>query len=900
MTGKLATIGVRDALARWGSAAPPRVEDYFPRPEIEARLAPLSRRLTVLRAPCGFGKTSLLSAVCLRERENGTGIVWISCDANLTAETLIDRLIRDFGGNPSGRPFTSLHASVDVGEKKFAPDVGQVFGVIEKSVAPWLIVFDDVERLGDADTAKVVDAICRYGPPNLHAALAMRTNSANLDLATPILTGQGEILDVEDLRFSDPEIAQFIAHPLSREELISLSRNTEGWPVALRLIRNERRKDEDMVARHLLARLTRGLSDSEREYLLDLATFDTIELPRLEASFPGEHARCWPPLWSALRGLIRPVDSSEGTLRLHPLVRKLLRERRQAENLDRFRRVNRRFAKTVLRGGDFGTALLHAAQANDHALCARVLEKSGGLEQLFKEGLRPFVSASRYLTQDLADQHPQLVPTRCLALVIEGNVVEARRVYKRFRASAEPLRQTASDYAVRVRQAEDTAIRVILWSFSCQSLADCHFTRLLSEATRYSDEDGLPAIYRGAMFAVQAVADSIHGRFELGRRRSSRAKKLFRMGQSTQGISLIDLQSGVSAMAQGRVGEAKSCYSKSIVEMREMASPLALELRIECNDRDSRWARDGDGQADPRLIPGWIDIRGAVHGNLAEIRYEEDGPRGAVDILEASIDWADEHDAPCLKRLLCAQRVQWLVRAGDADEARRAWAAADLPENLDSILTLSRQSWREMEAIACARIALLGALGALDAARDLADHLRITALGWGLKRPLMRCLASWSALETRAANTAAANRLLNEYVHEYAGTPYSRPLSREGDASIEGLRALLREELDATVRSQALALLEALDDTDLPGQATPAPDFSRRELEILEGLARGRRNKEIARALGLSESGVRYHLQRIYQTLGANGRIDAVRRASHLGVDVGGGALPPRSPDHQP
>lgn len=362
------------------------------------------------------------------------------------------------------------------------------------------------------------------------------------------------------------------------------------------------------------------------------------------------------------------------------------------------------------------------------------------------------------------------------------------------------------------------------------------------------------------------------------------------MARSTQGISLMDMQNGISAMAQGRVDEAKSCYSKSTVEMGEMVGPLALELRIECNDRDSRSGWDGDGRADPRQIPGWIDIRAAAHGNLAESRFEQDGPRAAVDALKASIDWAEERDAPCLKRLLSAQRVEWLVRAGEADAARSAWAAADLPEDLPLILTLSNQSWREMEAVACARVALLGALGALDAARDLADHLRITARGWGLKRPLMRCLGTWSALETRASNTAAASGLLREYVREYAGTSYSRPLSREGKTSIEGLRALLREKLDAAVRSQALALLQALDDTDLPGQSTPAMDFSIRELEVLKALAQGRRNKEIARTLGLSESGVRYHLQRIYRTLGTNGRIDAVRRASHLGVDL---AIPP-------
>ena len=879
---------------------PSPIEDYFQRPEIEARLTPLGRRLTVLQAPCGFGKTTLLANVCRREQQRGNTVVWIQCGAELTAEALFSRLIRGVEEDPTDCAITDPRSSDHADERRFPLEIGHAFSAIEQSGAPYLLAFDDVECVSDACVVKAINTLCRFGPPNLHVALALRSNAGGLDLATPIINGQAELIGVEDLRFSDPEIARFLGYPLSRDEFVSLVRSTEGWPVALRVARNSpggdspRMSVQQNLSRYLSTRLVRGLSDAAREFLLDLAVLDTVERPVLEAAFPREYALCWPELFAAFQGLIRSVDSTGGTLRLHPLVRKFLQERSQAEDLGRYRRVNRRLAALQLRNGEFGRALSHAAEANDSVLCARILEESGGIEQLFKEGLRPFVSACRHLTQELADAYPQLVPTRCVALLMEGEMVDARRVYERFRMSAEPVEQAATDDEMRLDRAQDTVIRAMLWSFSCQPLSDRHFTRLLGGATRYANDDRLPTIFRGAMYAVQVVADSMHGRFELARRRASRAKELFRSADSTQGVNLMNLQSGVSAMAQGRVGEATSCYWRSIVDMGEMASPLSLELRIECNDHGSRPGWDNSGHADPRSIPGWIDIRAAAHGNLAEAAFDQGGPQEALDAVEESIAWADERDAVCLTRLLSAQRVEWLVRAGDAAAAGRAWTAAGLPEDLPSLLTVSGQSWREMEAIASARVALLGARGEIEAARDLADHVRITARGWGLKRLLMRCLSTWSALEIRASNAAGASRLLHEYVLEYGDTAYSRPLTREGEASVEGLRALLRERLNDDIRSTALALLEALGAGDPAGrQETPGPGFSRRELEVLEGLARGRRNKEIARALGLTESGVRYHLKRIYAVLGASGRIDAVRRASHLGVDLS--PPPPRN-----
>jgi len=77
-----------------------------------------------------------------------------------------------------------------------------------------------------------------------------------------------------------------------------------------------------------------------------------------------------------------------------------------------------------------------------------------------------------------------------------------------------------------------------------------------------------------------------------------------------------------------------------------------------------------------------------------------------------------------------------------------------------------------------------------------------------------------------------------------------------------------------------------------PRTITPAPaaalpvGLSSREREVLEQVAIGRSNKQVARGLGISESTVRNHLSRIFNKLGAANRTEAVMKALRVGLLV--------------
>ena len=63
-----------------------------------------------------------------------------------------------------------------------------------------------------------------------------------------------------------------------------------------------------------------------------------------------------------------------------------------------------------------------------------------------------------------------------------------------------------------------------------------------------------------------------------------------------------------------------------------------------------------------------------------------------------------------------------------------------------------------------------------------------------------------------------------------------------------------------------------------------ATDLTERELEVLTAVARGDRNKEIARHLGVTERTIKAHLTNVYNKLGVDSRAAAVSVAIQQGI----------------
>ena len=227
---------------------------------------------------------------------------------------------------------------------------------------------------------------------------------------------------------------------------------------------------------------------------------------------------------------------------------------------------------------------------------------------------------------------------------------------------------------------------------------------------------------------------------------------------------------------------------------------------------------------------------------------------------------------------LAAHRAGLLADAGRVAEAEDAWRAAGLPTADAECLSIDLPGWRYMEAVACARIRLMAAGGRAREAARLEAALAATAARLGLRRTLVRALALRVRLCHAARDRDGAQAAATEYVRHYASTDYARPLLQAGAAATSALERILDADPGGPLAAAVRRLLAMTGAT-----ATTAIHLDGREMAVLRLLG-ARRDKEIARALGLSCHGVRYHVRKIFRKLDVGRRQDAVRRAVALGI----------------
>ncbi len=393
----------------------------------------LERKLTVLRAPAGFGKTTVLADLASRTREQGLVVGWISLDGDDTPDLFGGYLAAAF--EHAGLDRTLLDAHDGWSSSPAVQQIGMVARAIELHAAPCLLVLDEVDRLPQR-TVRLVDLLVKRAPSNLCVAIALRSDPG-LELAPQVLAGKAVILGPEDLRFSKADIARFFQDGLSRRELAAVERRTAGWPVAVTmygdlraswptgLAANAGKLTDDYVGVCVL----RDLSAEERACLLDVAVFDWIDADLVREVHGGTGAVDRVTALSALEGLLLPVGRGGATRRLHPLVRDYCVALLSAEDPDRKRSLHRRIALALAKRGHLTPAWRHAADAGDSQLLGELIERFGVFELWLREGVTRVVSAGGFLTPEIRASFPRLDLLRCVVLRLSSRFDEASALF---------------------------------------------------------------------------------------------------------------------------------------------------------------------------------------------------------------------------------------------------------------------------------------------------------------------------------------------------------------------------------------------------------------------------------------------------------------------------------------
>ncbi len=857
-------------LQRQKIAIPDRVAGYFDRAGLVDRAMPTRRRLTVLVAPGGFGKTTLLAECCRRARADGIPVAWVSVDEQDEPEVLDTYVACACRSAAAGAPVDVEDLGISVlGQTAGGTGgrAGLALSEIEDRDGPFVLVFDELERLGGPDAAALLEFLLRRGPPNLHLAFSGRELPAGVNVTGAVLDGQAEILSADDLRFTGGEAADFFDGQLSGPRLDAVMSESAGWPFALRLSRNELERggrDDARASRKLVenwveSRLLACLGAEDREFLLDIGLLEWMDAALLDEVLEHSDSIRRIDAMPALAGLLEPVhDGATELWRLHPLIREHCARQRFRETPQRFRAIHRRIAGALGRRGQTVAAMRHAVEAGEPTLAGDLLEDAGGVRLYHREGVVQFQAAHRLLTEDAVAARPRLALVRCLSSLLSGRMDEARAGYRALAGAPDSLQVDASGAALELAADHCLVLGTILL-YSSESMDSPLMRTHLADVARLAESPHLDVLTRGVLEYSRCLKGNLTGNIGEALDHAARARQC--LGQSRYLSMYMDVQEGQAAMAQGRVQDAAALYRRAErvatrqyvldPEPASVCSALMHELSLECGGAAPGPELDRVPEA---LTRGSTSFQAyaAASGAVLAARLRNEGAEAALESADEMLDYVRSARLPALVRYVSALRVSLLATAGPIGEAERAWEAADLPADAAGCLDLAGQTWREMEALSLARLRLAIGRGRFEEARGFAGELRTAAAARGLKRTLMRALALSAVLERRAGDGAAAAAHVEDYLHAYADSPYGGPLVRERADCAGLLSARLQTAPGADAGSAARALLAAMESADDPRQWV----LSARERQVLQRLA-GRRDKQIAAEVGLSTHGVR-------------------------------------------
>ncbi|MYF08388.1 MAG: hypothetical protein F4092_12205 [Rhodospirillaceae bacterium] len=876
-------------------AVPERVPGFVERASLAALAMPTQRRLTVLTAPGGFGKTTLLAECCRRLREEGVPTAWISVDEQDDPDVL-DTYIA----------YACQSAAGAVAGRQGLADPGAAGGTAENCTGlalreiagfggPFVLAIDELERIGNPDSVALLDFLLQRGPDNLHLAFACRMLPGGVNISAAVLEGRARIVSANELRFTRSETSEFFRGKLSRSRLTALMSESMGWPFALRVSRNEMEsgKPKDPYASRAFmenwfeSRLFARLGAADREFLLDIGLFEWMDVSLLDEVLERRDSGRRIDALSVLAGLIEPVrDGGTDSWRLHPLIREQCARRRFLETPERFRTVHRRIADALARRGDTVAAMRHAVEAGEPDLAGGILDRAGGVYLMLRDGRVRLQAADRWLGEAVIEARPQLALVRCASLVLSGRLEEARERYR----SACPAAglDADEDDAAFASAAADCVVRGMIVLYGGERL-DSELTRTqLADLGRLAESPRVDALTRGYAEYGLCMAANMTGDLGAVGRHAARARQCFE--RNPYMTMYVDIQLGQAAMARGRAEDAEVHYRQARqIATRNYVVDAVPAAVCEVLQHELDLERGGcGGSGSPARIPGALVTGGtpfsayaAACAGVLELKLGRDGADGALAAAGEMLDYVRRARLPALADYLSALRVSLLAIAGRIGEGEEAWASAGLPADGPDP---SRRWWRETEALWCARLRLAIGHGRYEEARGLARGLRGFATERGLGRTLMRALALSMVLERRAGEGAAARQQLEAYLRAWRDAPYAGPLLRERAECRPLVAAYLTSRSRSPLGEAARSLMAAMERADDPRR----PVLSAREIEVLRRLAGGRRDKQIAAELGLSPHGVRHHLRKLFAKLDARSRAEAVCRAKEAGLLTGG------------
>ena len=860
--------------------APPRRTSVLNRAHLLERLdVATSLPLTLVCAPAGFGKTTLLVEWLARARSRAAWLAVDSADNDPTrfwtyVVTALQRLEHSVGASALNLLQARHGASVDGALTELVRDLAAVD-------QPLALVVDDYHLIDTTEVHRGVAFLLDHLPPQLHLIVGTRGDPP-LPLARLRARGQLGELRAADLRLTTLETATFLrevmAVELSNVQVTELEARTEGWLAGLQLAALSMRGRSDVDA------FVAAFTGSHR-YIIDYLVEDVLEhepqpvqtflqqtsiLDRLSAGLCDAitaRADGQEMLERAERQnlFVVALDDDRRWYRYHHLFADALRQRLRRQSDDRVVELHRRASMWFSDNGAVDDAIEHALAAHDWERAAALINSTA--TDLVNRG--EHATLDRWLAtapNALYHAQPLLVVRAAEARAWLGDFTSADSLLDHVELRGTTANQFVLGYAEALR----TRLAV-LRDDSEAGIAHGQRALELLPADDISARASAVVELGSAWLLAGGLAEAdtlLHDALNLSRQANAKAEEWTTLLR----LARLDRRRGRLHSAATYLQTVLDATTDLRVMARTGAEYRIGALKLEWNQLDEAEAHIqraiglDERTTGRRLLGLWL---WRVRADLLTARRDFAGALAALD--HAARDAVRLGNLPELRRIRAAV-AEISIQTGDLASARDWARQVSAEAEPDSLLI---GSGREAELLARAR--LHNAEGAPARAIELLKEPLAAAEAAGVVSDAVQYLVVLAVAADQLANHSQATAFLERALDLAEPGRYIRTFLDEGPAMIRLLHAVRPRRAYVTLLLRAAG--EPLPSTPTAFVKDPP---SERELEVLRLIAGGLDNAQIADQLVISVNTVKSHAHHLMTKLGANNRIQLVARAREL------------------
>ncbi|MBM7845455.1 LuxR C-terminal-related transcriptional regulator [Herpetosiphon giganteus] len=832
----------------------------------------LDRRVTLVAAPAGFGKTTLLST-------------WLNQTSHAKAWLTLDQ--RD---NDPLRWLSYLVAALQTIEPTLGQSVQQalqaaqpapseqllvsLINEIHRIKQPMLLLLDDYHVIENQAVDDMLNFLLEHMPNSMHLVVATREDP-QIPLARLRARGQLNELRVSDLRFNLAESSEFLTTVmglhLPDQAIAKLETRTEGWVAGLQLAALSLQGQHDpssfietfsgqhhFILDYLLSEVLHQQTPAIQAFLLQTSILERMTGPLCNAVLNQTNSQAILTQIDQANLFIVALDQQRAWYRYHQLFSDLLRQRlAQQITQPELAALHQRASLWYQQHDLLLEAFQHATLGHDYQRAEQLMLQMPLHANGFVSAMLNWLAS---LPSTVLDQQPSLWVRYAAILLVLG---QTSGVEAKLQAAERGLQQQPDNEHTRDLIGQIAAARTTI------ALTQYQIETIIAQAQRafaYLHPQNLP--FRATTNWALAYAYQVRGERQNTNIALSQAIELSQQANDTFTLILALIGMGQLQESNLELYRAAATYRHVLQLAGEQPQQIIYEAQLGLARISYQWndlaAAEQHAQQSLHLALQYeqgIDRFILCELMLSQIKLAHNDLAGAKRLLEQTEQLARQHNFVQRFAEIAHVRIQLLLREAKLSNAKQlatshqlAFCQAQIalaqaqPAAAITILTLLQQqsqanNWPDQLVQACCLLALAYA----------AQGQNAQAIEW----------------LQQALPLAEANQLI-------------RSLLDYGPVMQQLLHTAQAHGLHSSLIDQALPMFNH--NSSIKPQAKLVERLSEREIEVLQQIAAGSTDREIGERLYLSIYTVKVHARNIYAKLEVTNRTQAVARARSLGI----------------